>query len=665
MNNSGAMRAATLAAVAFALANATWSAWSQGWTYDEPVHLGWTERMLDTRVTERASLRRFDSRTPATLPNVLLRKSARAVGIQDGRALRFAARLPSVGWLALILAGVFALARPAFGREAALLAVIATALDPNMAAHGSLATVDAAYAATVIATLACAAAYARHASGRGAAALGFAFGMALVVKFSALFLLPGLAVLPVVFRGRWPPARQLAGHVAAMAAIAWLVVSSWYLFLDIGGPLGRTAWRSAPFQALASAAPRLPSPMPAAFLTGIDHSLADERGEWGTVILGRRYPRGVWFYFAVLWLVKTPLLILVAEVAGYAAAIRRLAGHPVARLLAWNLVLHLAYFSLVFRAQLGYRFVLMLAPLGYVLAAAGLAYAGLSAGRRGRLAVVAAVALLENAAYFGNPLAFTNLAIWPKSLAYRVVADSNIDWGQGREGIRERIARARAGHTILDPLHVLPGHITLGLNAVAGVFDFEQHRWLRENLRPGGHFDHTYLWYRVGNDDYDRFLDETRRLRPEPWATTACPPELPLERHPPGARVAFALDTPPGAGDGWLVCVDARRGAEFGFRVLKGVIRFGRLDAGGGCAAEAMVPGQVSWFRLEPGRHALCAVEIPNRRAWLPYSVEGTWLVRGHAASLGMRRQSFSAPRPPAPESTSPRSSSPPLPPGG
>jgi hypothetical protein len=279
--------------------------------------------------------------------------------------------------------------------------------------------------------------------------------------------------------------------------------------------------------------------------------------------------------------------------------------------------------------------------------------------------VVAAVALLENAAYFGNPLAFTNLAIWPKSLAYRVVADSNIDWGQGREGIRERIARARAGHTILDPLHVLPGHITLGLNAVAGVFDFEQHRWLRENLRPGGHFDHTYLWYRVGNDDYDRFLDETRRLRPEPWATTACPPELPLERHPPGARVAFALDTPPGAGDGWLVCVDARRGAEFGFRVLKGVIRFGRLDAGGGCAAEAMVPGQVSWFRLEPGRHALCAVEIPNRRAWLPYSVEGTWLVRGHAASLGMRRQSFSAPRPPAPESTSPRSSSPPLPPGG
>lgn len=659
------MRAATLAAVVFALANAGWSAWSQGWTYDEPVHLAWTERMLDTGVIERTSNRRFDSRTPATLPNVVLRKSARAAGIHDERALRFIARLPSVAWVALILGGVFALARPAFGREAAMLAVIATALDPNVAAHGSLATVDAAYAATVVATLACAAAYAREPSWPRAAALGFAFGMALMVKFSALFLLPGLAVVPLVFRGRWPPARRLAGHLAAIVAVAWLVIGSWYLFLEMGRPLGGAAWRSAPFQALASYLPRLPSPMPAAFLTGIDHSLADERGEWGTVILGRRYPRGVWFYFAVLWLVKTPLLLLLAQVAGYAAAARRLAGHPVARLLAFNLVLQLAYFSLVFRAQLGYRFVLMLVPLGYVLAAAGLAYAGISRGRRWRLAVVAAVALLENAAYFGNPLAFTNAAVWPKRLAYRVVADSNIDWGQDRERIRARIARARAGHTILEPLHVLPGHNTLDLNVVAGVFDFERHRWLREHMAPGGHFGHTYLWYQVGNDAFDRFLDDTRRLRPEPWVTTPCPPDLPLEHQPPGARVGFTLHTQPRAGDGWSVCVETRRGVDFGFRLRKGIVRFGRMDKGGGCAADTMVPEQVSWFRLDPGRHALCVAEIPNRRAWLPYAVEGTWLVRGRAAALGLRRLSFSAPGPPLPESTTPRSSSPPPPPGG
>lgn len=659
------MRAATMAAVAFAFANATWSAWSQGWTYDEPVHLAWTERMLDTGLTERASLRRFDSRTPAPLPNVLSRKFARAAGVQDERVLRFVARLPSVGWLALTFAGVFALARPAFGPAAAMLAVIATALDPNLMAHGSVATVDEAYAATVVATLACAAAYARLPSWRRAAALGLALGLALVVKFTALFLLAGLAVVPLVFRGGWPPGRSLAGHLLAIASIAWLVIASWYLFLEMGRPLGETAWRSAPFQSLAAAAAWLPAPVPAAFLTGIDHSLADERGEWGTVILGRRYPLGVWFYFAVLWLVKTPLLILVAQAAGYAAAVRRLAGHPVARLLAWNLALHLAYFSFVFRAQLGYRFVLMLVPLGYVLAAAGLAHAGLTPRRSRLLMAAAVVALAENAAYFGNPLAFTNAALWPKRLAYRVVADSNIDWGQSRERIGKTIARAGAGHTILEPLHVLPGHNTLRLNTLAGVSDFEQHRWVREHLRPGGHFDHTYLWYDVDNATFDRFLADTRRLQPEPWAAAQCPPDVPLEHQPPGARVRFALDTPPRAGDGWAVCVETRRGVDFGFRAVKGVIRFGHMDGSGGCAAQTMVDGQVSWYRLEPGRHALCVVEIPNRRAWLPYRFQGTWLVRGRSAALGLRRRSFRAPIPPLPGSTSPRSSSPPPRPGG
>jgi 4-amino-4-deoxy-L-arabinose transferase-like glycosyltransferase len=658
-------RAATAAAVAFALANAAWSAWSQGWTYDEPVHLAWTERMAGTGETERASVRRYNSKTPATLPNVLLRNAARAAGVEDARVLRAAARLPSVGWLALTLVGVFALARPAFGATAAMLAVIATALDPNLAAHGSVATVDEAFAAVVVATLACAVAYARHPSGGRALALGFAFGLALVVKFSALLLPAALAALPFLFRGRWPPARKVALHLLGAAAAAWLVVASWYLFIGIGTPLGEVEWRSDAFRSLAAVAPRMPAPVPPAFLTGIDRSLADERIECCAVILGRRHPEGVWFYFAVLWLVKTPLLLVVAQAAGYARAARHLAGDPTARLLAWSLVLHLAYFSLLFRAQLGYRFVLMLVPLGYVLAAAGLAHGGLTPGRKRLLAAAAVVALAENAAYFGNPLAFTNAAVWPKRLAYRVVADSNIDWGQGRERIRQTVARAGAGHTILEPLHILPGHNTLDLNAVAGVFDFEQHRWVRERLAPGGHFGHTYLWYQVGNDVFDRFLDETRRLSPEPWASATCPPDEPLERHPPGARVPFALDTAPRAGDGWSVCVDTRRGVDFGFRATKGVIRFGRMDAGGGCAASTMIAGQVAWYRLDPGRHALCLAEIPNRRAWLPYAFEGTWLVRGRSAGIALRRRSFSAPTPPPPGSTTPRSSSPPAPPSG
>ena len=659
------MRAAAVAAAGLAILGAAWAAWAQGWTIDEPVHLGWAERMLETGVTERTSLGRYNSKTPGPLPNVLLRRAARAAGVTGDPALRFAARLPSIAWTAVLLGAVFALARPAFGATAALLAVAAAALDPNIVAHGSLATVDAAYAATFVAALSCAAAWGRAPSAARAAALGLALGLALAAKFSALFLVPGLAVTPFLFRDRLPPPRALAGHAATVAGVAWLTVCSWYLFLEVGRPLGAIEWRSGPLRAAAAAVPGLPSILPAAFLTGIDHSLADERGEWSTVLFGRRYPQGVWFYFAALWLLKTPLLVLAAQLAGYGAALRRLRADPVARLLAWNLVLHLAYFSLVFRAHIGYRFVLMLVPVGYVLAAAGLARDGLSPRARALLAAAGMVAVAENLAYLGNPLAFTNVAVQPKRLAYRLLADSNIDWGQSRESIARTLARRGAGHTNLDPLHVVPGHNTLGLNAVAGVFDFERHRWVRENLEPGGHFDHTYLWYEIDAATYDRFLDATRRLRPEPWTDAACPAGTALEHHGPGERLPFTLATPPRAGDGFAVCVETRRGVDFGLRVSKGLTRFGRVGADGRCVAETMIAGQVSWYRLEAGRHALCLEEVPNRRAFLPYRLDGTWLVRGRAASLGLVRRSFTATTPPPPGSTSPRSSSPPPPPGG
>ena len=404
-----------------------------------------------------------------------------------------------------------------------------------MIAHGSLATVDAAYAATVAATLACAAAWGRAPSAARAAAVGLALGLALVAKFSALFLVPGLAVTPFLFRDRAPGARTMAAHIAILAGVAWLVVASWYLFLEVGRPLGTIEWRSGPLRALAAAVPGLPSLVPAAFLTGVDHSLADERGEWGTVLLGRRHPQGVWFYFAALWLLKTPLLVLAAQVAGYAAAWRRLRADPVARLLAWNLALHLAYFSLVFRAQLGYRFVLMLVPLGYVLAAAGLATGGVSPRARRLLAVVALVAAGGEPRLRGQPARVhqRGRAAEAAGLPARGRLQHRLGPDRARAS-RGRWPAAAPGTPTSSPLHVVPGHNTLGLNAVAGVHDYERHRWVRENLEPGGHFDHTYLWYEIDAATYDRFLDAdaaaAARSRGRPPPARPTPPSSTMAR---------------------------------------------------------------------------------------------------------------------------------------
>jgi len=102
---------AALVLAAAALGHALVSAAREGWTYDEPIHLQWSERFLESGVTERASQERFNSKTPIMVPGVLARKAARALGVQDEAASRFAARLPTAAWLAALLALVWAAGR--------------------------------------------------------------------------------------------------------------------------------------------------------------------------------------------------------------------------------------------------------------------------------------------------------------------------------------------------------------------------------------------------------------------------------------------------------------------------------------------------------------------------------------------------------------------------
>ena len=658
------LRLLALASVLFALSNTLWSAWDQGFTYDEPFHLLWSERFLASRVVERSSQERLNSKTPIVLPNVAARRAAAARGATEPRGTRFAARLPSAAWLLALLGAVFAFTRTAFGIRAALIATLLAGLDPNLAAHGSLATVDVPYACAHLLCLAAALAFASAPSLLRGAALGAALGLAFAAKFSAVLLLPCLAVVPFLVRVPW---RRAGPPLAAAVATAWLVLCGFYLFDRIGLPLAAQEWRSGPFQAVARGAPGLRVPLPAGFLAGVDATLAAERGEWNGVILGRRFSHGVWYYFLVLWLLKTPLLLLAAQGVGFVRAWRdpAVARHPAARLLAFNLAFLLAYFSLAFRAHIGYRFALMCVPIACILAAAGIASLPLRPAVRWTARALVAVAVIENLLYFGNPLSFSNAAVQPKRSAYRLMADSNLNWGQNRERLARLLKAARMETTQLDPVHLQPGHNTIDVNALSGVWDFEQHAWVRENLTPGGHVGHTHVWFEADNDTFDRYLYEARRLLPGQVPPGLCPDDLQREDHAIGSRIPWSVTRSPRPGEGWAVCLDARKGGDFGLKVGGGYAWLGAFRADGTCTPRLMTSGQVAWYRLEPGTHALCVEEVPNRRSWIPYGLEATWLVRGRNMRMGLRPLLLTGSTPPPQGGSSPRSWSPLPPPGG
>jgi len=585
------------------LAAAAYAAWRQDTTYDEPYHLDWSQRLLESGETERDSQERYNSKTPASIPNVLAQRAAAGAGVTSPRALRFAARLPGVLWLAGLLLGVFLGARRLVSERAAQLATTACALDPNLMAHASLVTVDALYALATLLALLAGLAFARHPTHARAAVVGLALGLAFATKFSAFLLLPGLLFLPL----DWRASKRLALQALVAATSAASVVVFAYL-----GHAG-------------------------AFWEGLLRSVGSERG-WGPVVLlGRSHPDGIFYYFAVLWALKTPLLLLLAQAGGLLLLARsgRLREPPL-RFLALNALLAFLYFSLLFKTQIGYRFVLMLIPIAWILAAAGLEALR---GRRATaiLALVVAVSVAENVAYLGNPLAFTNAAVQPKRLAFRLLADSNIDWGQNREKVPDWLAAHGIRASRLDPVHLLAGTNVFSLNVLAGVFDFEQHRFVRAHAQPLEHWGHTYLRFDIDNETFERFMDEERRIAPGPEARALCPEDLAYEAKAPGGQLPFVRDVAPEPDRVWVACVKSERGVDLGLRMGEGRLRFGRFTAERRCEAALLQDEQVVWQRLLPGTHALCAVEVPNRRAFLPYRVEAALIVRGQAAALHLR----------------------------
>jgi hypothetical protein len=313
----------------------------------------------------------------------------------------------------------------------------------------------------------------------------------------------------------------------------------------------------------------------------------------------------------------------------------------------------------------GYRFVLACLPLLYILAGAGIAPLLQRRKAALALAMAGAVALSENAVFVGNPLSFTNAAVWPKRRAFRLAADSNLDWGQNRDKIEGWLEAAKAAPSRLEPPHFVPGYNAFGVNTLAGVWDFERHRFLREHAEPAGHYGHTYLWFDVDDELFNRFMDEERRLTAAAGAAETCA-DVAYDAVAAGSQAPFSSPDSSGSGRSWLVCVSLRKLADLGLRSEQGQVRIGRGVNGGPCAGEVVGAGQAVWYRLEPGVHTFCAAEVPSRRPWIPHGFDARWIVRGHGVAIGRREvEPLRGPTPPPPAGSSPRSSSPPPGPEG
>ena len=348
--------------------------------------------------------------------------------------------------LTLVLGLVLAVwTRKHFGPGAALFALFLYALDPNIIAHGRYTTTD--LIAGLFIFLSCIG-WARFLETKrwlDLAGAGVVLGLALASKHSAVFL---LGLLPLLSLIRWRqdpgrlPLRRLAVSLVVVAGLALTVVAAVYWPVSVkvfiageGRPLSQEVDpTTAVGRAFQRAGDMLHLPNHPYLMGYYWLARANEQG-FSSYLLGEHSRKGWWYFFPVVFAVKTPTALLLGLAFSIAVAgwrlIRRsprrsLRETPFCRIVAALPAAVYFLLSMTSDINMGWRHLLPVYPFLFVLVSAVLA-------RKSAVPVLlllAGLQVYENARVYPHYLAFFNSLAGGSENGPRYLVDSNLDWGQ-------------------------------------------------------------------------------------------------------------------------------------------------------------------------------------------------------------------------------------------
>src|SRR5687767_349988 len=220
---------------------------------------------------------------------------------------------------------VFFGTREMFGRAAAFIALALLAFDPNLLAHGALITTDVGLACFMFLSVYLFYRFVKSPSALRLIMAGVAVGFVLAVKHTGFLVLPILFLLSlseIIFNvverkkiGR--DALKLLGSLALITLIGWVALWSFYRFryearpdgLQMNPPLVEYVKGLKPSEAWPISTATRFRILPESYLYGlVDVRLTADY--YTSYVLGKVYAHGVWFYFPVVFLIKSTVGVL-------------------------------------------------------------------------------------------------------------------------------------------------------------------------------------------------------------------------------------------------------------------------------------------------------------------------------------------------------------------
>ena len=445
--------------------------------------------------------------------------------------------------VSLILAiYVFCWARQLYGVNAGFLALSLYILDPNIIAHSRLITQDIFSACSVFIATYYFWSFLKFGGRKNAVLSMITFGIAQISRYTAVYLLPIYLLLIFSFYGSnifkliktnnfkiiLSGIKQFFNYSILLLFTTIIIINIGFSFEKTFTRLGDYKFESRTFTSLQSSSPllrALPVPVPYVYLRGLDFAKYKQEENFGNgpaYLMGRLDRKGFKKYYIIAFLYKVPiatqllLLIAVTSLIRYRHRINFWQNE--AFLIIPSLLFFIAFsFS---TAQIGIRYILMIFPFLFVFSSrVAVAWTALRNRYRIFLTSLVAYLLISNLSYFPHYLSYFNELLIDRKMGYTILADSNLDWGQNQNYLKQYLEINAEAIYMTDPKEKLKllsskqevnpqqfqsSLIVVGANQLVGIIgNSKNFQWLRENKKPVKHVAYSYLVFKIQPQDLE------------------------------------------------------------------------------------------------------------------------------------------------------------------
>lgn len=509
-------------------------------TYDELAHLKYGMKILHF---DSSRVELFDdSKMPFSVFNAASYIFAKKILNFAGKDLNeniqnritiLAGRLVTIFFSLLLGVYIFKWSKEMYGISAGILSLFLYVFSPNIIAHSRLITTDLYAALMITMSTFYFWKFIKFGGWNRAVVSASVLGLSQLAKYTCIYLYPVFLMIVLIrysnlifrlailknIRELFKCLKVFIKYILLFLAINIVIINVGFIGNKSFTTLSKYEFKSNLFKTIQSASilKNIPMPLPYPYVQGLDlvKFNVDAGTTFGNIyLLGKLIKtkdsnfEGFKGYYFYAFLFKEPIatqLIILLSIITYILNRKKRGFLRNELFLLFPISFFVIYFNFFFKDQIGIRFFLVACPLLYIFCGSLFGEYGLFNVKLKIAFVILFIYLIVSTlSYFPHYLSYFNEIVWDRKQAYKLLADSNIDWGQDEWYLNEY--KRKNSEIKVNPEFPTSGRIVVSVNNLVGIFDPEKFKWLRENFEPVDSIAYSYLIYNVNPEDLKKIL---------------------------------------------------------------------------------------------------------------------------------------------------------------